>query len=144
RRHPGDAALAALGATVERRRRQAYGQAARALGTRRFERFLATANARLADGGWLVGSPAKKLARPVGEHARRILAKADRRLRHQGDQHHELTLPELHEVRLAAKKLRYAGETFRALGPRAASRTYLARVEAIQDSLGAVNDAATG
>ena len=144
RRHPDDASLAALRGAVERQRRLAYRRAVRALATRRFAAFIEGAPARLADGSWTDGAGDKALARPVGEHARRVLAKADRRLRRHGDAHHELTLPELHEVRLAAKKLRYAGETFRALWPRAASRLYLARVEAIQDSLGAVNDAATG
>ncbi|MGE0254951.1 MAG: CHAD domain-containing protein [Alphaproteobacteria bacterium] len=144
RRHPDDASLAALAGTVERQRRLTYRRAARALATRRFANILATAQARLADGGWTAASPDKALARPVGEHARRVLAKADRRLRRKGDNHRDLSLAELHEVRLAAKKLRYAGETFRALWPRGASRLYLARVEAIQDSLGAVNDAATG
>ena len=144
RRHPEDASLAALRDTVERQRRLAYRRAVRTLATRRFAAFVEEAPARLAEGSWTEGAGVKALARPVGEHARRVLAKADRRLRRKGDKHHELTLPELHEMRLAAKKLRYAGETFRALWPRAASRTYLARVEAIQDSLGAVNDAATG
>ena len=144
RRHPDDASLAALRGAVERQRRLAYPRAVRALATRRFAAFVESVPARLAAGSWTDGAGDKALARPVGEHARRVLTKADRRLHSHGNTHHELTLPELHEVRLVAKKPRYAGETFRALWPRGASCLYLARVEAIQDSLGAVNAATTG
>ncbi|TCJ16515.1 CYTH and CHAD domain-containing protein [Parasulfuritortus cantonensis] len=46
-----------------------------------------------------------------------------------------------HQTRIAAKRLRYAGEAFAALSGKKAVR-YLAGVAALQDGLGAVNDAA--
>jgi CHAD domain-containing protein len=48
---------------------------------------------------------------------------------------------ELHELRLEAKKARYAAEFFRSLFPAKAAKRYIAGVTAIQDRLGALNDA---
>ncbi|MBK1671665.1 hypothetical protein CKO28_27125 [Rhodovibrio sodomensis] len=51
---------------------------------------------------------------------------------------------ELHRLRIQCKKLRYASEFFAGLFPKKATKRYLKGQEAIQDRLGAVNDAATG
>jgi CHAD domain-containing protein len=48
----------------------------------------------------------------------------------------------LHAVRLAAKKLRYAAEFFASLYPRKKTRAYRKALAALQEELGAWNDAA--
>lgn len=48
----------------------------------------------------------------------------------------------LHRLRIAAKKLRYVCEFFAGLYPRKRVKRYLAALAALQDELGAVNDAA--
>ena len=49
---------------------------------------------------------------------------------------------ELHPVRKALKKLRYGVEYVAAFYPRKAVKRYLRRLEALQESLGVINDAA--
>lgn len=53
------------------------------------------------------------------------------------------TVAERHDVRLAAKKLRYMIEPFAGLAEGKAAMQMLARLKALQDGLGALNDGAT-
>ncbi|MFO1188807.1 MAG: CHAD domain-containing protein [Alphaproteobacteria bacterium] len=55
----------------------------------------------------------------------------------------KLSDAELHDVRIAAKKLRYAGDLFADLFGRGRARTYLGRLAAMQDALGSLNDGVT-
>ncbi len=73
-------------------------------------------------------------ARVLGRRARR-LAKAGAGLARAG-------ADERHEVRIAAKKLRYAAEFFAALFPRKRARSYRDALAGLQQALGEWNDAA--
>ncbi|MCW5729185.1 MAG: CHAD domain-containing protein [Alphaproteobacteria bacterium] len=84
------------------------------------------------------------LAEPVGELARQVLRARDRKLRKVGEGHEEFTVEELHELRIRAKKMRYAAEFFRRLYPRKPVKRYLSRMAVLQEVLGAINDAAVG
>lgn len=85
----------------------------------------------------------QKVAENVPEFAVKILKKRRRRLHEQGENIATLSETALHELRIAAKKLRYAAEFFAPLYPAKASRPYLSALTALQNDLGAINDAFT-
>jgi CHAD domain-containing protein len=80
------------------------------------------------------------LAAPVAEFAAFALDRLDRRLRKRGADVPKAPPEARHQVRIAAKKLRYAAEFFGALHPKKRAAPYLAALEDLQDILGALND----
>jgi CHAD domain-containing protein len=54
------------------------------------------------------------------------------------------TMDELHGLRIAVKKLRYAAEFFRSLYGKSRAAKFIAALENLQDCLGAINDAVIG
>lgn len=80
-------------------------------------------------------------ALPASDWAARVLERRLRQLKRQGEGFDHLDDLARHQVRIAAKRLRYAGDAFASLyGDRAG--TYLDRLGRLQDDLGAANDAA--
>jgi CHAD domain-containing protein len=79
---------------------------------------------------------------PVGAFAAFVLERRDRRVRKRGRDVPEAPPEERHRVRIAAKKLRYAAEFFKALYPAKRVARYVEALEDLQDILGALNDAA--
>ncbi|MGE0094676.1 MAG: CHAD domain-containing protein [Alphaproteobacteria bacterium] len=77
----------------------------------------------------------------LGEFAAKALAKRDRKLHRAGKNLNGSTPERLHDIRIAAKKARYAAEFFRDLFGGKAARKYLRALRRIQDGLGAMNDA---
>ncbi len=141
-RGPDKDALQSLRATAWRVRDRAHAEARAALGTPRYTQFLLTADLRLASGDWTstgtpVDSPAQALAQIMLRRRYRQLVKI-------GRGHQVLEVEQLHKIRIAAKKLRYAGEFFRSLYPRKQARRFLSRLTELQDRLGSLNDAVTG
>lgn len=82
------------------------------------------------------------LARPAPAFAAAQLEKAAAKAAKLGQNLKRLSTPKRHELRKELKKLRYAAHTFAGLFPGAKTRAYLKRLEALQDSLGALNDVA--
>lgn len=78
---------------------------------------------------------------PLAAFAAGALAKRDRKLRRAGKSLNGSSAERLHDVRIAAKKVRYAAEFFRTLFGGKATRKYLRALRRIQDGLGAMNDA---
>jgi CHAD domain-containing protein len=93
---------------------------------------------------WILapGSYLPEAEEPIGPFAARILSKQHRKLKRRGREHAEAAPEVLHNVRIQAKKLRYAIEFFGSLHPRKKQKRFLKRVKAVQDALGVVNDAA--
>jgi triphosphatase len=58
-----------------------------------------------------------------------------------GARYKALPEPELHRLRILAKKMRYAAEAFHSLYKPKAAKKYIVALAAIQDSLGSLNDA---
>lgn len=84
-------------------------------------------------------------AAPAAEFAADILRRRRKKVKALGNRHAELDVPELHDLRIRAKKLRYAAEFFRPLfGHRKGSRRFIAAVAHLQDCLGMLNDADVG
>ncbi|MCW8084761.1 CYTH and CHAD domain-containing protein [Sabulicella glaciei] len=79
---------------------------------------------------------------PLAPLAARLLRKRWRRLKRAGMQMEELDAEGLHEMRLDAKRLRYAAEPFAALFPGRGAKRFNRRLSALQDALGLANDAA--
>ncbi len=96
-------------------------------------------------GGWLAGLPPATSAgwyEPARIHAARTLAAAHARVIKRGRRLEQCTDAELHQLRIAVKKLRYAVEFFAGLfqiNKMTVQRTWLAK---LQDILGVINDAA--
>jgi triphosphatase len=107
----------------------------------RYTAFLLRCYLCLAEGSWAAGEAASMLDRSIGDFASAILQRRHRRLRKFGGKRAELPEPDLHRLRLMAKKQRYVGEFFRELYPRKATVKYIAALAAIQEVLGSLNDA---
>ncbi len=78
---------------------------------------------------------------PLAPLAARLLRKRWKRLKQAGAVIEDLPAEALHEMRLDAKRLRYAAEPFAALWPGKRGRRFLRRLSALQDALGLANDA---
>ena len=144
---PEEPGPALLDARAALRRDTAYEQARVAITSPRYT------NLKLQMGAWLVASDwsaimpeveATLLRAPVVDFADAVLRRRHRRLRKKGGRHRDLTLPELHALRISAKKMRYTADFFRRFYPRKRARDYIAAVAALQESLGGINDAAAG
>jgi CHAD domain-containing protein len=83
------------------------------------------------------------MSRPVSGFARTVLVDAHQRVLKRGRNFSRLQPVELHRLRIAAKKLRYAAEFFAPLYEERRTRNYRAALVRLHDGLGAFNDAAT-
>lgn len=104
-------------------------------------RFLAAVEANdtavLADAALAAASAA--------DFATDMLRRRRRKVKALGSRHAELDVPELHDLRIRAKKLRYAAEFFRPLfRHRKGSRRFIDALAHLQDCLGMLNDADVG
>lgn len=143
--HELDGALDELAARAQARRTEARAHARAAVASPRFVRLVlaaaALAAAPAADRGDSRAHPGR-LRRPAKAVAKRLQKRRHAALLALG---HDLAhaAPEArHAARLAAKKLRYATEFFAPLFGRRRTRDYLKALAALQEELGAWNDAA--
>lgn len=82
---------------------------------------------------------------PAAEFATGLLRRRRRKVKALGRRHAELDMPELHDLRIRAKKLRYAAEFFRPLfRHRKNARRFIGATAHLQDCLGMLNDADVG
>ncbi|MEX0921243.1 MAG: CYTH and CHAD domain-containing protein [Rhodovibrionaceae bacterium] len=143
---PGEAGLEDLRDHCKRARAQAYEAAHQALAEPRYTRLLLRLALWLGDGGWASRDPADEAAlkAPVQEWSDPVLDRRAAGLAKLGRKHRKLSHARLHQVRIAAKKMRYACEFFRGIYDEKALKTYIKRLVALQDTLGSLNDAVTG
>ena len=85
--------------------------------------------------------PSELPEQPLAPFAAELLRKRWRRLKRAGAAMTGLDATALHEMRLDAKRLRYAAEPFSALWPGRASRRFTKRLAGLQEALGLANDA---
>lgn len=140
---PEEQALESLQAVAERCRVAGYDRARTAIGAPRYTAAKLALRRWLADRNWHRGvdaDAARLLFAPVVELADLLLERRARKLRRLGRRHDELSLPELHEMRIRGKKLRYATEFFGGLHPGKRSRRYAGALAQLQDVLGVLND----
>ena len=126
--------------SLDAARRAAWASAGEAAGCERFRAMMIDATAWVETGGWREGAGAADPVKRFARHAlKRHLKKLDKRARDArgGD---DLAR---HHLRIEAKKLRYAVESFAGLfGDKRVAR-YLRHLKDLQDMLGALNDLAT-
>ena len=92
-------------------------------------------------GRWFEGLPRMPaLAVPVKTVAPELLTRAFKRMRKKGRDFARLIPEERHKLRIAGKNLRYAAELFAPLYGAGRVTTFLRRLRAAQDVLGALND----
>lgn len=138
--------ISALTREAERRRLAANRVARRAVRSPRGQGLL------LSLGGWLAAETWRSsmtteqldaLDRPVGEFANAVLETALARVLKRGRHFAQRSPEQLHRLRIAAKKLRYATEFFGPLYDGKKLRDFRAALSALQDGLGRLNDAQT-
>ena len=123
---------------LARRQREAFARASRAVTGARFERLI---------GSWAIALLSRtneggKGDLPVRNLARRVLERRTRRLLERLERFSELGVVERHELRIFVKKLRYATGYFGALFPNRSGKRFSHALEALQDTLGDLNDIA--
>ncbi|MBI3708658.1 MAG: CHAD domain-containing protein [Proteobacteria bacterium] len=134
-----DPALARFAEAVATARRAAHDRIAKTLTDPAYTDRLLRLEVWWEGGGWTNAAGIQR-DEPASDFARRALQRLHRRLRRLGDRLDALTEADLHELRLRAKKLRYAAEFFASLYPAKAARSYIAALAQIQDRLGSLND----
>jgi triphosphatase len=122
-------------------RADAYGTVMKTIGSARYTEALLGFEAWLEGGEWLAALGKDRDA-PARDFARNALKKLHRRLHKLGDRIAELEEADLHELRIRAKKLRYAAEFFRSLFPSRQAKLFIKALADIQDRLGSLNDGA--
>ena len=78
----------------------------------------------------------------VKEFAGTLLARRHRQLKKYDGKLANLSVPELHALRIVAKKQRYAVEFFTGFYPHKATKRYIQSLSTLQDILGTMNDTA--
>lgn len=136
-----DRSLSAFAAAAKAARDDAYRTVAETVASPRYTDILLRLEAWWEGGSWL-SALGETQDEPARDFARGALKKLHRRLCKLGDRLAELSEAELHELRIRAKKLRYACEFFRSLFPAKAAKAYIGALAEIQDRLGSLNDAA--
>jgi inorganic triphosphatase YgiF len=127
--------------TAEAARAEARRAAHLAIENPRYVSMLIQFYRHLHSGGWRRASARARLGAPVGDFARPLLQSRHKRLMKLGARYEQLPEPELHRLRILAKKMRYAAEAFHSLYKPKVTKKYIASLTAIQDSLGSLNDA---
>lgn len=139
--HAGFAALARASA---RRRGGARRRARQAVVSTRGQGLLLALGAWTSAETWLEALDDAQLGRlrqPAIEYAQETLSTILKRVHKRGRSFTRLAPADLHRLRIAAKKLRYATEFFAPLFGEKAARDYRAVLARLQDTLGAYNDA---
>ena len=144
-RHRGKPGMAVLARSVLRLRMAANSEVRREVASARGQALLLSLGGWLSAESWierLNAAQRGKLQEPVAGFAQTVFDAASRRVSKRGRNIDSLGPRELHSLRIAVKKLRYAGDFFAALYPRKRSKPYLARLAGLQEVLGIINDTA--
>jgi inorganic triphosphatase YgiF len=139
------AGLQEFSARCEKLRRRANVRARRAVHSARYRHLVLWLAAWLAREGWLsrIEPPARTaLQAPVTDFSATVLEHRYGQVRKKGRKLRSLSAMELHRLRIAIKKFRYAADFFAGLYDAKAARAALKRLSRLQDVLGAMNDAA--
>ncbi|WP_052002808.1 CYTH and CHAD domain-containing protein [Microvirga sp. BSC39] len=150
-RHERDVSYRQLLAEFQERRNRAYQTVQETITSPRFVNGILVTAAWIQAGRWVVeGSKAARQRRrqPVSELAEQEIGRRWKRVLKRGRNLAELDPDERHQVRIEIKKLRYAAEFFDALfkgsSAKNRKRAALKTLEALQETLGELNDIAVG
>lgn len=143
---PGDKPLERLRDAAEEQRRARQERLRRSIDSPRYTRLALELGRWLARRGWReqrVDARTARLFAPARELAGELLRRRDRKARRLGERLAELSVPELHRLRIQLKRLRYAGELLGGLYPGRTRQRYLKPLAELQDRLGRLADLAT-
>lgn len=149
---PGHPGLSALRKECERLRRRHNDAARAAVESARYTEMMLKFGAWLSEEPWLSQpdpiAPIElagtgRADAPVQEFAQALLAKRHQQLKKHSKKLAGFNPEELHALRIAAKKQRYAAEFFAGLYPPRGTKDYIQSLSALQNILGAINDGAT-
>jgi CHAD domain-containing protein len=139
---PGDAGLVALHDAAGAAREDAFGALREALRSRRYAALVLRLG-RLVE-TVATGRSGARLRRLRAEpEARRLLRHLADRMVEIGEKLDQLSLPELHRLRIRTKRLRYAAELLGSLFGGGAPARAVRRLAGLQDALGHLQDLAT-
>jgi len=141
-RMPQHAGLRQLVDASAQLREQHHGQVCDALQAQDFQRLL------LRFGAWMNGDYWRQLpadaAISLPQFAVQILQRRSRQVHKLGKKiDHPAAASQLHQLRIACKKLRYSAELFAPLFPQGRAARYVGALGELQDVLGALNDMTT-
>jgi triphosphatase len=142
---PSVALLASLKNAVRERVNVLHAQAAGAVASLRFQKLIAMLTHWVDQRGWresLSPKGERRCKRRVADFADATLANEQQRLVKRGRQLKGGDAVRLHRMRIACKRTRYATEFFASLYPGKRIRPMVESLAALQDELGALNDAA--
>jgi triphosphatase len=136
-------------AVLEAERNRAYDRIIARLNSPRFSRFMLDLAAWIACGRWLTAEAGlQRREQPIEDFAAKVLERRRRQVKKRGRKLSTLSPEERHQVRIGAKKLRYASEFFASTADRPKSRrrhkAFIAALENLQACLGELNDIHTG
>src|SRR3974390_2102172 len=147
RRHPEDKGFAALIGSYTRRRTKAYERAIQAITSDEFHKFTIECAAWIEAGHWTDNNGSgnnKGLAGSINVYAAHQIARRRKRLLRRGRHLVDLQPHDVHQLRIEAKKLRYATEFFESLHSegKAGKRSgrFASAMHKLQEALGAFND----
>jgi CHAD domain-containing protein len=146
REFPHHAGFAELLRGCARVRSAAWRKARRAVDSPRYQQLILDVLGVIADDAWRQELDATQLATASAlatQFAAGVLAERYTRARRRGRKLEALSSAQLHRLRIAIKKLRYAADAFASLFAPAATVPLLKRLSRLQDILGAINDTAT-
>ncbi len=138
--HPG---LRALHEAAQRARIEGYAEARVAISSPAYTVFALRLAGWIEHRGWRVGLAADEtdaLGKPMTRHAGRLLDGLYETVEAAGEDFDDLDAEAKHELRIALKKLRYAGEFFRSLYPRKDVKRFRDALTDLLDLLGKLND----
>lgn len=147
-RDPAEPGIADFLAKLEGDRERAYDRILRKLASKSFRRFTLDLSAWIEAGPWLSREASAGRDDDAWTFAAAILERRRQRVRKKG-RHLDRQSPEArHQVRIDAKKLRYASEFFAELVPgrkrRHRHEAFVSALERLQACLGELNDIQTG
>ena len=142
---PEDKRLKSLLLAAEAKRQAAYGALAEALDGPAWRGAVIAGLAFMLEKPWRDGAGDERLGLldgPPQDFAALVLDKRWQKLLEAGGEIETLPAEALHELRLDAKRLRYAAEVFAPVYPQKSARRFQRRLAALQEELGRSNDAA--
>lgn len=147
-RHPDQVDFLNLEKQLEMDRTAAYVVVEERLRSDEWRHFCIDLVAWINAGSWLDIKDAEARGEPLAAFATRVLDKRRLQVKKRGRNLSDLSPEDRHQVRIAAKKLRYGTEFFAGVfpgkKPGARYQKFAAALSDLQDALGALNDIATG
>ena len=132
--------LKALATAIERRRKASYTAAVEAIRSPRYTGMMLRLLRWFDACGWQEDTASGDLRQPIGSLAARILDRRMQVVRKRSEDFVSQYPEQRHRLRIALKKLRYAGEALASLYDADAVQPFVRQLKQLQDDLGEISD----